>query len=331
MVFSEVINPLPDLENKKMKYHRTFWGLLVLLLGACGHTTKKTVTDTPNSGKISVGIALPVQKLGEDEIFTFTQNLSGRATIQAVFGNDDSLMQLLLNQEIRLLLSHEDISQKERKQFFEQFGYEIKSRVIAHDAVALVVHENMKDTLSISQIKKAFSGEIKNWAELGPNFPSAPVAWIFDHPNSQIFAYLKKNLGGITPTQVFSVNGPAQVISEVKKRPGAIGVLGLSWVSDGNDPSTGIPKSGYKIVAIQKQDSTWAVKPTRKNILKNRYPWIRSVYTHLAEPYSGLGTGFIAYICSQPGQIIVDQRGLLPGTLKTWIRDMETQTFNPKD
>jgi ABC-type phosphate transport system substrate-binding protein len=43
-----------------------------------------------------------------------------------------------------------------------------------------------------------------------------------------------------------------------------------------------------------------------------QYPFVSDIYFHDLQGYSGLASGFVAWIYSQPGQTIIKKSGLLP-------------------
>ena len=108
-----------------------------------------------------------------------------------------------------------------------------------------------------------------------------------------------------------------EVIDFVTKNPGAMGVVGVNWLSDRND-STGL--SFNKEVRLMSVSTS--VEPTPENsyqpyqayLFYGKYPLSRSIYVLLNDPRNALPWGFASFMTSDRGQRIILKSGLVPAT-----------------
>ena len=73
----------------------------------------------------------------------------------------------------------------------------------------------------------------------------------------------------------------------------------------------------------QASDEKKYFKPFQAYLLQQNYAYTRTIYAINGEPRDGLGTGFVSYVCSNKGQTVAQQGGLLPLTQKTWVKSIE--------
>jgi len=105
---------------------------------------------------------------------------------------------------------------------------DLQAHVIAYDGIALVVTaDNPLSSLSDDQVRAIFTGEIRNWSDLGgPDLPVVVVAKGEGRATSEVFnAYL-----GLTPDQIrgdLVAAENAQMIKTVSVTPGSIGYVSI--------------------------------------------------------------------------------------------------------
>lgn len=108
------------------------------------------------------------------------------------------------------------------------------------------------------------------------------------------------------------------MIDYVEKTPGAIGVIGVSWISrQETDSSNTRFDHRIRVMAVSKQEHATAensVKPYQAYIALGEYPLRRDVYALLTDPRSGLASGFTSFLTSDRGQRIILRAGLVPAT-----------------
>ena len=144
---------------------------------------------------------------------------------------------------------------------------------------------------------------------------------VFDSPNSANFLYLKKmaDLSQL-PANVFAVNSNEEVIAFVKENRNALGVIGVNWISDEDDPSTLEFRDGLNIVALATNEGAEYFKPYQAYIYEGyhfnkSYPLVREVWLLTKGGRTTLDGGFINFMNSEKGQLIVQKSSLISGNM----------------
>lgn len=128
-------------------------------------------------------------------------------------------------------------------QLFQKKGIEIVSFILAQDALAIIVHDDLPiDSLSIEEVKKIFSGETAQW-QFHTSDPLA-ISLYGRQSDSGTHSYLKNKMGIEFSLYAKEMNGNAQIIEAVKADKGGIGYVGAGYVVK-NGKKQG---SGYKIL-----------------------------------------------------------------------------------
>jgi len=166
---------------------------------------------------------------------------------------------------------------------------------IANDAISIVVHNNNKvKNLSIAQIKKIYTGVIKNWKELGgANLPIVVVSR--DVASGTFEVFNEKALSGakVSETAQLLASNIA-VISAVANTPGAIGYVGLGYVTD-----------NVNVVMVNN------LMPSDTTVKNGTYPLARKLYMYTNGKAKGDAASFISFIQSAEGQKIVKEQGFI--------------------
>jgi phosphate transport system substrate-binding protein len=121
---------------------------------------------------------------------------------------------------------------------------------------------------------------------------------------------------------VASKNSEA-VIDYVSANNDAIGLIGVSWVGNKNDPQVLSFLEKVKIAAVECRGCNGKyVKPYQANIAGGRYPMVRPLYYILKENYEGVGSGFTNFLIYEKGQLIFQRAYLLPARMQFEVREM---------
>jgi phosphate transport system substrate-binding protein len=122
---------------------------------------------------------------------------------------------------------------------------------------------------------------------------------------------------------VASKNSEA-LIDYIAQNDDAIGLVGVSWVGNKQDPEVLSFLEKVKIASIECAgcDGTY-IQPYQANIAMGRYPMIRPLYYIVKENYAGLGSGFKNFLIYEKGQLIFRRAFLLPAKMKFEVRNMD--------
>lgn len=301
------------------KRFNAFFVAFFFLIAVMACNSKRTVppdqSDTPASGNIKIVADESFAPLLRNEIETFCEIYDDAAIQAAYLPEAEVLTNFFSRPEIRLMLISRRLHEQE-KRHFEQIGLPAHEIKIAIDAVAFVLNNQNNDTsLTYDEVEKIVTGSITNWREISPNSPLGKITLVFDNQQSSTVRYLSDKLLGGKPitSQAFAVDSNPAVIDYVQNEPGAIGVIGVSWISEPGDSTSGSFLNRIRVAAISsKENPDSFYLPIKRFIYSMHYPFLRELFIVSQERHSGLGTGFATYVASDEGQRIVQRSGLLP-------------------
>jgi phosphate transport system substrate-binding protein len=303
-----------------MKIRNTVSLLIAIgLLAGCGKINRNPYADTPTTGIINIGVDETFKTINEAELMVF-EGIYNYAKITPVYTNEDQCVRMLLDDSVRLILTYRPLFEDERESFRKRqiIPRELK---IATDAVAVIVHpENVDTLLSMKYLRGILTGEINQWNQVDQKLPREKIEVIFDNKKSSILQFV---VDSICRTSVISENAYAldstiDVVNYVAGHRNAIGLIGVSLVSDSDDSTQLSFLKRVHVIALSKSDQPSAdnsYKPYQAYIYQGVYPLIRSVYAINAEPRNGLATGFTSFLASDRGQRIILKSGIVPSVV----------------
>jgi phosphate transport system substrate-binding protein len=295
------------------------WLLFALIFTGCNQGNAVKYTDTTTSGTIKISVDETFAQIIDGELDTF-HALYKYAKVIPRYTNETNVFQDLLNDSARIIVATRMLTDKE-KTVFE--GRKITPRItaIAKDAIAFITNKDNTDSIvTMQHIEAIMSGKLNQWDQINSTNKLGKIQIIFDHKNSSTARYVKDSIlkGNAFATNVFAVDSNKAVIDYVSTHSNAIGVLGVSWISDGDDPTTlGFLQKVRTMAIVAPNESAGAGKsyqPYQAFIATNYYPYTRQVYIISREARSGLGTGFAAFVAGDKGQRIILKSGIMPAT-----------------
>lgn len=288
------------------------------ILGSCGGDNAKGPATTATTGIIPLSVDESFAPIIDQEIAVF-ENAYPDASLLPVYGSEVDAINLLLSDSVYLAITTRPLTEAEEAGLEQKLLF-AKPVLLASDAVALIVNRANQDSLlSVGQLRKILSGEITSWKQLDPKSSLGEITFVFDNPNSGMLRYLRDSLMGGAPLsdKLFAQNGNREVIDYVEKTPGALGVVGVSWVMDMADTTLLSFDPKIRVMALTEQavpDPYNTFKPYQAYIATGEYPLSRHVYAILSEPYAGLATGFTTFLAGYKGQRVILRAGLVPAT-----------------
>ena len=251
---------------------------LVGVLTACGGNKDAVTTDGSTSMNKVIGA------LGEafqsDSGITVTYNATGSgAGIQAV-----------LEGRCDIGLASRDLKDEEKAKGLE-------GTVLAYDGIAIIVNpENPVNDLDLETIAKIYTGEIKNWKEIGGN--DAEIVLIGREAGSGT----RDGFESITDTEDKcayrqELTSTGDVITTVASNPNAIGYASLASVKD--------------TVKALKIDGVTASEETIKNgtyVVQRPFVLVTKTDVTLSES----AQSFFNFITSEAAHEIIIEAGVVP-------------------
>ncbi len=148
----------------------------------------------------------------------------------------------LINKTTEIATASREMKPKEIE-MAEKRGVHPKEFVIAYDGVAVIVNlHNPIDRLSIKDLHDIFTGKVTNWKQLGGR--DLPIVTLSREVSSGTHMYFKEevvHLGKKDSIEEFSketllLTSSQAIVEEVASNEGAIGYLGMGYLSDRTKP-----------------------------------------------------------------------------------------------
>jgi phosphate transport system substrate-binding protein len=174
-------------------------------------------------------------------------------------------------------------------------GKDIKAHVVAMDGIAVIVNNaNKAAEISKKQVSDIYTGKISDWSKLG-QAPGKIVVISRDSASGTFEAFGALALNGqkVRPDALMQASNQA-IASMVSKTPGAIGYVGLGYVTDS--------------VKALKVDG---VAPSAQTVLTGKYPYSRPLFMYTNGEARGTAKEFIDSILSKEGQKLVEEDGFV--------------------
>ena len=188
----------------------------------------------------------------------------------------------------------------------ESLGITLKKTPVCYDAFVFITHkDNPVENLTVEQIQKIYSGEIKNWKEVGGKDEKIRAFQREKNSGSQT-AMENLVMGGsdmIDPIEIKIIVGMGELVDTVAEYENETASLGYTY--------------RYYIDTLYKNDKikTIAVNgitPTDENIRHGSYPFTTNSYGVIKEgDEDEIGGRFLEWILSDEGQKCVAQAGYI--------------------
>ena len=222
-------------------------------------------------------------------------------TIQVTGGGSGTGIAALINGTTEIAESSRPMKDKEKEEVKAKRGNEVLELPVAVDGLAVYVHEsNPVSELTLQQIKAIYTGQIKNWKEVGGR--DDRILLYSRENNSGTYAYFKEHVlenGDFHPTAQ-TLPGTAAVINALAKDRRGIGYGGIAY------------GKGIKHLKVKRDASSPAVEPTMENVLTSKYPISRFLYWYFAGAPTGDLKALSLWVLSKEGQTVVEKVGYYP-------------------
>ena len=311
-----------------------FVGLTLLYSVSSCSGKKKPVngrTDTPVSGTISFyadeSFSPIVEELRQQFEYEFPE-----AHLKPIYTDETTGLKQIQDVKTHLLITPRGLLPSEMAYLETKKNQIPRVTPIGYDGIALIVNRNNNDTcMTVNDVKRVLSGEVKNWNEVYPGSNRGEIEVVFDNVQSATVHFVIDSiLGGkpIKSSNVVGAKSSKEVIDYVDKTPNAIGVIGSNWLNDKRDSTNTTFKKNIHVMSISIKDkatplNSW--KPYQAYLLDGRYPFCRTLYTICTDPINALPWSFTNFISKPKGQLIIFKSGLLPYRGDISIRKVETK------
>lgn len=196
----------------------------------------------------------------------------------------------------------------EEKRLAQEKGVEPVEHVVAYDGIAAVVNPaNGVESLSVEQLSDIFSGEVTNWSEVGGT--GGEIIVVSRDSASGTYESWKEmviQMGGAEEDRDYTPAALKQgsnegVRSSVANTPGAIGYIGLGYISE-----------SVKVLSVSPVGGGDAVEPTSENVQSGAYPISRALYMYTNGEPTGVLAEYFEWGMGEEGQALVAEAGFVP-------------------
>ena len=320
--------------------HHIATSILAVLAGAiavasCNGPGTPGAQDTPTTGNVAISVDETFAPILQAQIDTFSK-LYPSAHVQASFQPEEKVMLDLINDKVKLVVVTRELNAEEKSAFEKQT---IVPRIthVGIDGLAIVLHKSNPDSmLTVAQLADIFTGKVGTWKQVSGKKGLDAINVVFDANRSSTARFVRDSVtrGAALTQRVFAATSNPALLDYVATHPNAIGVVGVNWISDRDDPTAvkffnkvrvasitarSNPKPNdyiqpYQVYLAEKTPAQLAEYPDLQN-----YPLRRNLYIISREARVGLGTGFASFVAGKNGQLIFQKSGLMPAQMQARI------------
>lgn len=238
---------------------------------------------------------------------------NNKYSLEVFGGGSQEGINKLKKKETDIALVSRELTEEE-KVFF---GENISFITVAYDGAGIVVHPSNKvEELDLEQISSIFTGNAKNWKDLGG--VDAPISVVIRNDMSGTAAFFKehivqkKDLPGKFDSKLdYSsdakiVQNNSELIDYISKNPNSVGYIGMGWANSSSDK--------VKLLKYGRKPEDEKVVPNLENIVQRKYKLARGL-SFIYENTNQKVEDFISFCTSEKGQQAIQKTGYLRSTL----------------
>ena len=281
--------------------------IFLVLFFSCGEEKNK---QAATYGKLSFGADEGIQYIAASEASLFSYFYK-ESSVTPIFGKETQLVEDFINNKFPLILCYRDFT-KEEKQLLKERSVIPYSTVIGLEGLALITAKNNPDSaISVKDLKCILTGKGDSLAALQKKWKNL----VFDGTGTGNFRFIDSMIRHqpLSP-YCFTKKTPEECIDFVSKNPGTIGIVSFGLLADKNDLRVKETRKKIKILSVSEDGKNYFV-PAQQSFFNFDYPLMRKIYMHSRDADGSLAMGFISYVSSEEGQLVIKQGGLMPARL----------------
>jgi len=262
--------------------------MMVIALAGCGSTTSKQL-----SGNLSLSGSTTVLPLAQEAADMFmTDNPKVTVTVQ---GGGSSVGVTQVSTGVV------NIGNSSRELNPDETNKGLVDHKVAYDVIAMITNPNVPVTnLTADQAKAIFSGQAKNWSQVGG--PNAPITVVIRDSSSgtrEIFDQKVLAAAKTAPAApgAIETNSNGIMRQTVASTPNSIGYISLGYID-----------KTVKAVNLN------GVAPTLANGLNKSYPLARYLHMFTKGEATGLAQSYINFVLTPNFQNVVVAKDYVPMT-----------------
>lgn len=264
--------------------------------------------DVPTAGEIVLAVDYSDSFAIAEQMDMFRRDYPN-AKIETRYLCEMEIIRQLVADSFRSCILNRPFTMEEQKAM-EAKDIRVRGAMAGRTSIALIVNpSNPISELTQEQVKRILSGELNRWPVWDEKIQS-----VFDAGCGSNFEYFRKKWFEKTPlgTELSQKSTPREVIQYVSSHPNALGFVGLNWIADKSDSSSVQLSRSVKVLKIENPNKKGYFLPFQSQIVAGEYPFVQEIWMYDVQGYTGLAQGFISFVSSQPGQIMMKKSGLVP-------------------
>jgi phosphate transport system substrate-binding protein len=309
-----------------VKYGFIFSTCIFSITGCNNKTGDKPDENKTDTTKIYISVDESFKPVIDEQIKVYESSNSDIKIIAQYKPEAECLRDLKVD-SINMVIATRISSEYEDAFLSDSLNVIAKNRVIARDAIAVIVHPLSDNSFfTMKELKEILTGKFKK--NLVPVFDgvkaTGTVRFIVD-------SVLRGD--SLSPI-VKGVRGSGQVVDYVANTPNAIGFVGISWVGNREDTMQSGFLKRVKLAMIESLDSTKEfILPVQANIYYQRYPMVRDLVciVKVNANIENKGAKFANFMAEQRGQLIFRRAYLKPVQMPFMIRNVKLNEGNDKN
>ena len=215
----------------------------------------------------------------------------------------------LMEGKTDVIIASRDISRNE-KASSEELGVELETAPLAIDALVFIVNpKNPVKNLTSDQVRKIYTGEIRNWKEVGGiDHAITPYIWNADSGSQEKMETLV--MQGLAMIERTDENYMYEIIGSQMISPYA--QLEIDEYGIGYTPffyCTAMVRDLMKVDML----SIDGVAPSKETVRSNKYPFVSSIYAAVrkTENHESMAYKFYQFLFTKKGADIIDESGYI--------------------
>jgi phosphate transport system substrate-binding protein len=281
---------------------------LAISLIACSNNTPQTSQDTTSAGTIHISAEETFKPILDQQIAVFKSSYP-KANFIVEYKSEIECLKDFKQDSTRMIFITRGLNKQEEAAYKNQLGFTPTFGILAYDAVAILVHQNAKDSLfTLSDLRKKLIGENGQQVVMDGSHLTGVVRFLKDSLTKD------KPFG----KNVLSADGSEAVIDYIKNNPNAIGFVTMNWIGDKYDVKQEKARKFVKTALLECTLCTEKglfAQPSQATIGRGQYSMSLPIYYVLKENAPGLGSGLLNFMSLERGQLIFRRAFMVPAKM----------------
>ena len=262
----------------------------------------------------AIGIAelsqADVRIVGSDTMVNLNRELAGEykrthpgVRVDVNGGGSEAGLRALMAGQTDIAAASRAMTARERAAFEREHGGRApREIVVALDGLGIYVHNNNPvSSLTVDQVAKIMSGEIRNWRDVGGR--GRPISVFTRNRDSGTRTYMENNVlrqrDFVRSAHEVATTG--LLVTSVARTQGGIGYGGIGYIQ------------GAHVIRLKRDADADPVWPTYENVMSGAYPLSRPLYFYVNPDVATEELEqFLDWVRSSAGQRVVTFVGYYP-------------------